>query len=113
MVREEQGLDLNAKLSKELRRYVEQFSEPNSSVRKLLAKPVALKSGGHAVVAINGRQTIRGAYRELKRAVERHPEILEQLRTTAAYKRMLAAEQKAGGPTFDRGQDELGNQQVG
>lgn len=94
---------MNSKLAKELRRVVAVVqNNPERPVSRLLAKPVRLKDGGDAIIAINARDSQRGAYLALKAAVEKHPEILEQIRATMRYKQMLKSEQASGGPTFVR-----------
>lgn len=94
---------MNAKIAKELRQFVTDSLDPSTPVARLLAKPVRTVKNGQQVtvhIAINATNSFRGAYRKLKRAVEQHPEMLEQLRATAAYKKMLDHERSSGSPTF-------------
>jgi hypothetical protein len=93
-------VDVNAKTAKELRRAARDSLKPGSRVSKLLAKPVRLSDGTTAVVAIQSHNSVRGRYRALKAAVEKNPELLEQLKGVAAYRRMLEHEKKSGGPLF-------------
>lgn len=96
------GVLLNAKLAKTLRRIAIDVMKPGSPESLLLAKPVKLKGGGEATVAVNAQASVRGAIRRLKDAYEKHPEVRAHVQQLESYRQMLRAQVASGGPLFQK-----------
>jgi hypothetical protein len=101
------GVPLNAKTAKMLRRIALAGMAEGTPEHKLLAKPVRLAKGGEAFIAVNARDSERGAIQRLKVAYERHPEVRAQIQQLDSYRQMLKAQVASGGPLFDnqKGED--------
>lgn len=94
---------MNSKTAKALRAMVRESMKPGTPEHKLLAKTVRVMRDGNPVqltIAVNANKSERGMYLKLKDAYEKHPEVRKHVDSIRAYKKMLRAEQRSGGPTF-------------
>lgn len=62
----------------------------------------------NSVTAVHAKGTLRERYKKLKKLFGTSADVREQIEGQAKYRRMLEAEKKGGGPTFDLGEKDGG-----